>query len=252
MVDRIVNGLESFLRRFFERLGRSLDANVRRREVTRTDPSVLITMIERAVEKGLSEERGCLIAPSEVEVHLEYETWSRLGEERRDHLRRELRDNIREYVCNRRYLTRQPLEVRLVSDPFVRGASVRVGEVGSGLTATMTTATTGVATAKRLAVRLIESRTGREHCAIVQGGTAPVGIGRGIANEIIINESTLSKFHAALMIGHNGELELADRSSANGTAVNGTLLAIGDRLVVRDGDRLRLGDVDLLLIVEPA
>jgi len=45
----------------------------------------------------------------------------------------------------------------------------------------------------------------------------------------------------------DGSLELADRNSANGTSINGVQLDSGDRKIVRDGDRLQFGDIELKL-----
>jgi pSer/pThr/pTyr-binding forkhead associated (FHA) protein len=49
------------------------------------------------------------------------------------------------------------------------------------------------------------------------------------------------------VLSPDGTLELGDRASANGTYINGILMGTGDRSIVRDGDRLRFGDVEMVL-----
>jgi pSer/pThr/pTyr-binding forkhead associated (FHA) protein len=81
----------------------------------------------------------------------------------------------------------------------------------------------------------------------VKSGGEPVGVGRNVANEMVIRDSTVSNFHAAFVLSPDGTLELGDRASANGTYINGILMGTGDRSIVRDGDRLRFGDVEMVL-----
>ncbi|HMB29453.1 MAG TPA: FHA domain-containing protein, partial [Blastocatellia bacterium] len=69
------------------------------------------------------------------------------------------------------------------------------------------------------------------------------------ANALIIDDSMVSNFHAALTLSANGDLLLADRASSNGTYVNGVALETGGRIIVRDGDRLKFGDVEATLSI---
>ena len=85
--------------------------------------------------------------------------------------------------------------------------------------------------------------------ARVASGAGPVGIGRNSGNALIIDDSTVSNFHAALTISANGDLLLADRGSSNGTYVNGVTLETGGRIIIRDGDRLKFGDVETTLSI---
>jgi pSer/pThr/pTyr-binding forkhead associated (FHA) protein len=87
----------------------------------------------------------------------------------------------------------------------------------------------------------------RNSRARVASGGEPAGIGRNSANAIIIDDSTVSNFHAALTILANGNLILADRGGSNGTYVNDVALESGGRCIVRDGDRLKFGDVEATL-----
>lgn len=73
--------------------------------------------------------------------------------------------------------------------------------------------------------------------------TRPVtAIGRIEDNDIVLAHLSLSRRHARVEID-DGRVVLIDEGSKNGTWVNGQSI---DRAVLRHGDRLRLGDIDLV------
>jgi pSer/pThr/pTyr-binding forkhead associated (FHA) protein len=76
---------------------------------------------------------------------------------------------------------------------------------------------------------------------------APVGIGRSRSNKIIIDDPSVSSIHAAVTLSANSSVVLADLGSSNGTFVNGVLIASGDRSIIRTGDRLRFGEVEVMV-----
>lgn len=77
--------------------------------------------------------------------------------------------------------------------------------------------------------------------------TLPKGmaIGRAMDQcELVVPHGTVSRRHAKLSF--TGEaLRIEDLGSTNGTAVNGVTLSAGGPAVVRAGDKVRLGDVEL-------
>jgi two-component system, NtrC family, sensor kinase len=75
-----------------------------------------------------------------------------------------------------------------------------------------------------------------------QIGSKPVGLGRGVRNEIRIVDTEVSRQHAEIRFD-DGHFVLKDRGSANGTLVNGTPVRMKE---LRDGDQLQLGRTVLL------
>lgn len=70
-------------------------------------------------------------------------------------------------------------------------------------------------------------------------------IGRGAHAEVRIDAPTVSRCHAILTLGPNGDVTIDDTGSANGTRVAGSLAA-GPR-AVSDGDIVQLGAVQILV-----
>ncbi len=181
-----------------------------------------------------------------------------MGATRREFLQRELDASIYEYIYNRRYSTVGPVQIRIAYDAFTRGCEIKTGfgEAKPPIipqNAPEGSLTPGSAIApgksKLLNVVLSVVDGSRNLRARISSDADPAGIGRNSANALVIDDSTVSSFHAALILSAEGNLFLADRASSNGTYVNGVALEVGGRCVVRDGDRLKFGDVAAILKV---
>ncbi len=250
--------LESFARRLFERIGAAIDFALRRgggfEGGARADLTSLAPLVERAIEEDLRREDSRAVAPNLIELRYDYETYTRMGASRRESLQRDLNASVYEYIYNRRYSTLGEVQVKIAYDAFTRGLEIRTG-FGEPKPAVVpqnapTSATPAIgAQSGAIEVTLRIEDGSRVLRARVAAGAEPVGIGRNNANALIIDDSTVSNFHAALTLAANGNLILADRASSNGTFVNGVALETGGRCVVRDGDRLKFGDVEATLKV---
>jgi FHA domain/Protein of unknown function (DUF3662) len=250
--------LEIFARRLFERIGAAIDFALRRgggfEGGARADVSSLAPLIERAIENELKSEDARILAPNLIELRYDYETYTRMGASRREFLQRELDANVYEYIYNRRYATLGEVQVRIAYDAFTRGLEIRTG-FGKPIPAVVSqnapAEAQSPAQAKSVSLKVTLQIEGasRNLRTRVASDADPAGIGRNSANALIIDDSTVSNFHAALTLLANGNLVLADRASSNGTYVNDVAIETGGRCVVRDGDRLKFGDVEMSLKV---
>ncbi|MGH9765894.1 MAG: FhaA domain-containing protein [Blastocatellia bacterium] len=253
--------LEFFVRRLFERIGGAIDFALRRggglEGGARADLATLAPLIEQAVEDNLKRENSRVFAPNLIELRYDYETYTRMGAPRREFLQRELDASIYEYIYNRRYATLGEVQVRILYDAFTRGLEIKAG-FGQPKPAVipqnspedaiaMARSADATAASRRCKVVLRIEGGSRELRARLASDAEPAGIGRNSANALIIDDPSVSNFHAALTLSSDGAIALADRGSSNGTCVNGVTLEIGGRCVVRDGDRLRFGDVEATL-----
>jgi Protein of unknown function (DUF3662)/FHA domain len=71
----------------------------------------------------------------------------------------------------------------------------------------------------------------------------PLTIGRATDNDLVLNDSRVSRHHARLQ-GRRGTLVLTDLGSSNGTRVNGITV---QEVVLGPGDRIQLGDSILVV-----
>ena len=75
-----------------------------------------------------------------------------------------------------------------------------------------------------------------------------VSIGRDSGNQVQLRDSEVSRQHAKIFRIRNGEYELVDNSSSNGTHVNGTRI---ERHFLRSGDRIQIGRSLLIYTAGP-
>ncbi|MDX1624874.1 MAG: EAL domain-containing protein [Wenzhouxiangellaceae bacterium] len=73
--------------------------------------------------------------------------------------------------------------------------------------------------------------------------TSPALIGRGTDCAVQINEPSISRNHAELRRGHDGEWLLADLESTNGSWLNGERVV--EPVALRDGDVIHVGDQEM-------
>jgi pSer/pThr/pTyr-binding forkhead associated (FHA) protein len=67
-------------------------------------------------------------------------------------------------------------------------------------------------------------------------------VGRAKRADFIVDAAMVSRLHARLTVSAEGRLEVLDLHSTNGTYVNGKRVA---QAGLSDGDRLRIGEVEL-------
>ena len=82
--------------------------------------------------------------------------------------------------------------------------------------------------------------------------TKPViTVGRGHSNDLVINDFSVSRFHAFVKEGGPGHWLLQDAGSTNGSTVNGRSVprqGHGPSTELSSGDDVRLGQVELTFL----
>jgi hypothetical protein len=249
----LADRLEFWVRRFFERVGGALDFALRRATgpPSRTDLTALIPPIERAIEEKLRRAGDRILAPNLIELCYDYETYSQIGQKRLEFLQRELYSTVYEYIYNRRYQTLGEVNVKIGFDVFTRRLKIKAlfPDETKAPAASPEVETRPEAKACEIALCLKSGiRLGKLRAQLTSAGDR-VSVGRSHDNRIVIEDSTVSNFHAAFTLAPNGALWLTDLGSSNGTFVNGVPLAAGNKSIVRPGDRLQFGDIEATLEV---
>ncbi|HXG68018.1 MAG TPA: FhaA domain-containing protein, partial [Blastocatellia bacterium] len=125
----IFDRAEAIARRVLGRLGAKADKAALSDQQTLSPREVgaLTSRIEEVIEKSLVEDsRGVRrVAPNHFEILLTYETSSRLNRQYTQALADELKASIYEYITNRRYETRGPIEVKTGQDLFAQSPVIK-------------------------------------------------------------------------------------------------------------------------------
>lgn len=246
---QLPNRLEHFVRRFFERVGGALDFALRRplNPQARTNLTALLPQIERAVEAKLRREAHRVVAPNLIELRYDYETYGQMNDARRAYLEKEIAASLYEYAVNHRYTTLGKMTVKLTFDVFTRQLTIKAafpGETDEPKPASDKAANVPAAL-PAASINLVLRATGQPE--LRARFTDRAAVGRSHDNALCISDASVSSFHAVFTAGANGAIWLTDIGSSNGTVVNGVRINEGDKTIVRDGDRVQFGDVELKL-----
>lgn len=252
--EAITSRVESGVRKFFERLGGALDFALRRplNPQPRTDVTALIPPLERAIDDKLRREGSKVIAPNLIELRYDYETFQQLTHKRIDFLERELRLSVYEYIHNRRYTTLGDVQVKIEYDMFTRKLTISANFSDETPKPIAThSAQPGATVADNVPAQTAQAslrlkNKQRDLRSNITSG-ARVSLGRTHDNSLVIEDSTVSSVHAAFTLAANGTLYITDLGSSNGTFVNDVQIVMGDKTIVKAGDRLRFGEVELNL-----
>jgi pSer/pThr/pTyr-binding forkhead associated (FHA) protein len=87
----------------------------------------------------------------------------------------------------------------------------------------------------------------REVPLVLTPGGRRLSVGRGTDNDLYLNDSSVSKIHAALVMNRESTLLVADTGSTNGTFINGRRIAYGEARQITDGDVIGFGDIEVRL-----
>jgi pSer/pThr/pTyr-binding forkhead associated (FHA) protein len=134
------------------------------------------------------------------------------------------------------------------SPPSSAPATVPMPLSGGGAAPPQTILSIGLKMPAPLSIRSAEKRAWLEGAGRRwELGAAVVGIGRDPAQPVALQDGGVSSLHAQITV-HDGVLFLRDLGSRNGTYVNGALVTVPHLL--KDGDRIHVGNVDLVFRTE--
>ena len=245
--DAITDRVEGGVRKFFEKLGGAIDFTLRRptSPQIKTDVTALIHPLENAIEAKLRHEGSRIIAPNLIELRYDYETYQQLTGKRREFLERELRLSVYEYIHNRRYTTLGDVEVKIAYDMFTRKLSIKAHFPDENISANTAEAVTQNSAPLKPASFAISLKA--KAFEIRAQNDSRITVGRTHDNALMIENSSVSSVHAAFTSSANGTVYLSDLGSSNGTFVNEVQIVMGEKTIVKSGDRIKLGDIEVTL-----
>lgn len=252
---------ERLLRRVLEGMGDVVDRKFGRTVAPKggLTTSQLIERMKKLIDERVRDEgRKGRIAPHHLKLKVEWGTHSEAPPEIIQDLEHEVLAAAIDHINDHRYRTLATMKVETEVDIFTTGISVdpTFGEFEEELRE--------ADEAKRVAnlekpqvspyekppeIDVIARVTIREQVYEVtlafNPGGRRIGVGRVSDNELALNDSSVSKIHAALMMNREGTLLVADTGSTNGTYINGRRISYGEARQIEDGDVVGFGDVEV-------
>jgi len=251
---------ERLLRKVLENMGDVVDRGLRRTVDPKTGltTSKLIDRMKRLIDERVRDEgpKG-RIAPHVMQLKLEWGTHSEAPPEILQDLEHEVLAEAIDYINDHRYRTLAPVRAETEVDIFTTGISVdpsfgefeeelreqdeakRAAQAGAALRVPAAIADI------KLIARITLRGDAREIALTFKPGGQRLNVGRVADNELCLNDSSVSKIHAALLVNQQGTLLVADTGSTNGTFINGRRIAYGEARQIEAGDVVGFGDVEV-------
>ena len=254
---------ERLLRRVLEGMGDVVDRRFGRTVEPRSGltTSKLIERMKRLIDERVRDEgnKG-RIAPHHLLLKVEWGTHSEAPPEILNDLKNEVLAAAIDHINDHRYRTLGPVDVEVEVDIFTTGISVdpTFGEFEEDLrrqdeerrAAKAGVPIPGAAPPMpdiQVIARVTLQNATREIALVFKPGGKRLNVGRASDNELSLNDVSVSKIHAALLMTGEGTLLVADTGSTNGTYLNGRRIAYGESRVIEDGDVIGFGDVEVRL-----
>src|SRR5215813_496480 len=254
---------ERLLRRVLEGMGDVVDRKFGRTVEPKSGltTSKLIDRMKHLIdERARDEGRKGRIAPHHLVLKVEWGTHSEAPPEILNDLKNEVLAAAIDHINDHRYRTLAPVAVDAEVDIFTTGISVdpNFGEFEEDLrrqdeearAAKIGVAIPGAAPPMpdiEVIARITLPSGTREVPLLFKPGGKRLNVGRAADNELAVNDASVSKIHAALLMTAEGTLLVADTGSTNGTYLNGRRIAYGESRLIEDGDVVGFGDVEVRL-----
>jgi len=205
-------------------------------------PSEVMRRLARVMEDGALEQNGHVTFPNCFSVWLSRDDFDALNA-------RQVESPVSEIERWLRFLAEDlsgdfagPLEVTLRPEDKLRPGDMEVTAARSSANGPSTdtreieVVASGSAEAKNWALSVGEQ--------LLPLGQPIVRVGRGLENDIILDDSSVSRCHLELRWRQNGYC-LTDQGSSNGTEVNGRPIEPGEEVPLLAGDQIRVGGLQV-------
>ena len=251
---------ERLLRRVLESMGDVVDRKFGRTVEPRSGltTSQLIERMKKLIdERARDEGRKGRIAPHHFKLKVEWGTHSEAPGEIITDLEHEILAAAIDHINDHRYRTLAPVKVETEVDIFTTGISVdpTFGEFEQELKeadeAKKPRPDPGIPRGAPpvsdvlVIARITIGGATRELPLTFKPGGRRLNVGRVSDNDLDLNDASVSKIHATLVMNAQRTILVADTGSTNGTYINGRRISYGEARQIEEGDVVGFGDVEV-------
>jgi hypothetical protein len=248
------------VRGVFAKLGHMLDLKMGREPEVRSNlaTSEVSDRLRAVLDANAREVPGKgIMVPHNIQLKMQWDKFSDESEEMIQALETELTVAAVDHINDSLYRTFVPVKVRALRDYFTEDVKIAASfeefeEEGLPLPANETDPELEEPqpvhdvpnTPQLFLVARIQGDNSSER-EIEVSETRRVSIGRAASSSLMIDDASVSKIHATVAIGTDGDLSVADTGSTNGTFIQGERIAFGVSVPFRPGDTVTFGTVDV-------
>src|SRR2546425_5193433 len=252
---------ERLLRKVLENMGDVVDRKFGRTVEPKSGltTSKLIERMKRLIDERVRNEgpKG-RIAPHLMKLKLEWGTHAEAPPDILKDLEHELLAEAIDYINDHRYRMLAPVRIESEVDIFTTGISVdptfgefeeelrQQDEAKRAAHAGIPIPTAAPPMPDLTVVARVTMRDGtREVPLVFKPGGKRLNVGRASDNDLCLNDASVSKIHAAVVMNAQETLLIADTGSTNGTYINGRRISYGESRQIEDGDVVGFGDIEV-------
>lgn len=224
--------------------------------------SELIERIKKLLDAEAKQVPGKgAVVPHNIKLRMQWDKFSTDADEALAALRTELLVAAVDHINDSMYYTYAPVVLEVKPDYFIEGVKLfvsfeRFGEDEPEVEMNVTVPSINVTQAladppipearadHTYAARFeIKEQKKEKHFSIPAGGR--ISLGRIGSNDIVIDDSSVSKIHASIGADADGALLIADTGSTNGTFINDQRIAYGKATRLLPEDRVKFGTIEI-------
>ena len=223
--------------------------------------SELIERLKMLLDSEAIEKEGKIkFVPHNIQLKMQWDKFSTDAEKAINQLQTELLTAAVDHINDRRYHTFAPINLTIKPDYFTEGVKLLAsfGEFAdepreAELNLSVPDLQNVVIEPKEIVVEpekksfvfsFVAGNIPREVKLNFAAGTRR-SVGRSAENDLSINDPSVSKIHAALILNADDQLLVSDTGSTNGTFVGGERIAYGKAIVIGEDDSLKFGLVEI-------
>ncbi len=224
--------------------------------------SELIERLKRLIDAEAREsDDKRRFVPHNIKLKMQWDKFSTDSEDSLRKLETELLTALVDHINDRRYYTYAPITLEVKPDYFTTGVKLFVGFEKSDEDDRETAIDVSIpglkdaASAHIIEMPAVTSQTKAIIRFDIQGRSIQkelameagkrLTLGRTKENDLAVDDPSVSKMHASLVLNGEGQLVVADTGSTNGTFIDGERISYGKAVVFSSGQKLKLGTVEL-------
>jgi hypothetical protein len=201
--------------------------------------------------------------PHNIKLKMQWDKFSSDSEESLRKLENEMLTAMVDFINDNRYYTYSPIHIEVKPDYFTKGVKLFLSfdEAEEEREADIHVSNAPAADTKSqeagpaFSVRFAFTAAGKDVMKEIEFAPGVrVSVGRTKENGLAVDDPSVSKVHASMVLNAEGRLAIADTGSTNGTFVDGTRIPYGKAVVLEPGSKLMLGlvSVGLKFVERPA
>ncbi|MEJ7624954.1 MAG: FHA domain-containing protein [Pyrinomonadaceae bacterium] len=265
--DKKASVADWFMQGALARIGETVDKFTGRRwePAGSLATSGLIERLKKLLDAEAREVAGKgNVVPHHVTLKMQWDKFSTDADDSLAMLKTELLVAATDHINDKLYYTFAPLTLDVKTDYFTEGVKLYASfdEYSSSEEEVEMNVTIPVFKVEIPAVEpaaldaprrdLLARRStvnGIEEIGLAIPSSGRITIGRTAANDLVLDDPSVSKVHASLVVAPGGVITVADTGSTNGTFIKGERMSYGKALPIASGETVRFGEVEVSFIL---